>query len=422
MPEVNTLSDREREILQLVATGLTNREIAQSLTISPNTVKVHLSNIFEKINVSSRTEATMYGIEHGIVDVPGSEGNLTQAGSLNMVQKLPWGYMAIVLAVVLLVAVGGNLLFPPATPTPNALQGVPDRWQELAPMPEPKAGMAAAAYDGNIYAIAGEGMEGVSGSVFRYITPDDRWEQLREKPTPVTDVEGVLIGEKIYVPGGKLVDGGVTDILEIYDPRADTWQAGARLPQALSAYAMADFEGRLYLFGGWDGEQALDTVYIYDPDADTWDEGTAMPTARWGAGAAALADKVVVVGGVNEGGALQEAGAYFPSRDRSGEMPWERFENLPEPRYEFGMASVYDSIYLIGGEFENESPEASSGLVIGEEGWVDLPTNQDFIGRSIEMVSLGGQLVMIDSSITDGENQVRRYQAFYYSIYIPIVQ
>ena len=73
MPNNNTLSSREEEILQLVATGLTNREIAQKLTISPNTVKVHLSNIYEKINVASRTEATLYGIEHGIVDVPGGE-------------------------------------------------------------------------------------------------------------------------------------------------------------------------------------------------------------------------------------------------------------------------------------------------------------------------------------------------------------
>src|SRR6056297_1592563 len=78
MPEENLLSHREEEILQLVATGLTNREIAQELTISPNTVKVHMSNIFSKINVSSRTEATLYGIEHGIVDVPGGESSSPQ--------------------------------------------------------------------------------------------------------------------------------------------------------------------------------------------------------------------------------------------------------------------------------------------------------------------------------------------------------
>ncbi|HWQ13319.1 MAG TPA: response regulator transcription factor, partial [Roseiflexaceae bacterium] len=63
------ISEREREILRLVAMGATNQQIAQRLDISVNTVKVHLRNIFGKIGVASRTEATVYAIRQGLVVV-----------------------------------------------------------------------------------------------------------------------------------------------------------------------------------------------------------------------------------------------------------------------------------------------------------------------------------------------------------------
>jgi len=76
MTDETELSEREIEIIRLVATGASNKEIANSLTISPNTVKVHLRNIFGKLGVLSRTEATMTAIRLGLVDSPGAE-NLT---------------------------------------------------------------------------------------------------------------------------------------------------------------------------------------------------------------------------------------------------------------------------------------------------------------------------------------------------------
>ena len=61
------LTGREAQVLQLVAAGKTNRQIAEALVISEKTVARHISNIFLKINVSSRSAATGYAYQHGLV-------------------------------------------------------------------------------------------------------------------------------------------------------------------------------------------------------------------------------------------------------------------------------------------------------------------------------------------------------------------
>lgn len=62
------LSDREKEIVQLVAQGFRNKEIGEKLFISEQTVKNHLHNIFDKLGVSDRLELALYAIHHRITD------------------------------------------------------------------------------------------------------------------------------------------------------------------------------------------------------------------------------------------------------------------------------------------------------------------------------------------------------------------
>ena len=61
------LTEREVEVLRLVATGMSNSSIASALTLSQKTVSRHLSNIFAKLGVSSRTAAAAFAFEHHLL-------------------------------------------------------------------------------------------------------------------------------------------------------------------------------------------------------------------------------------------------------------------------------------------------------------------------------------------------------------------
>jgi len=72
-PESAELTERETEVLRLLARGLSNKQIAQALVIGEKTVKTHVSNILSKLNVSSRTQAALYAARVGLVSALGEE-------------------------------------------------------------------------------------------------------------------------------------------------------------------------------------------------------------------------------------------------------------------------------------------------------------------------------------------------------------
>ncbi|MEV6649480.1 response regulator transcription factor [Streptomyces sp. NPDC051219] len=64
----STLTEREREVLGLIADGRSNREIARALVLSEKTVKTHVSNILMKLDLSDRTQAALWAVRHGVTD------------------------------------------------------------------------------------------------------------------------------------------------------------------------------------------------------------------------------------------------------------------------------------------------------------------------------------------------------------------
>jgi DNA-binding NarL/FixJ family response regulator len=66
--EVDALTSREMEVLEKVADGSTNKEIAVALYITENTVKIHLRNILDKLHVANRVQAAVYAVRRGMLD------------------------------------------------------------------------------------------------------------------------------------------------------------------------------------------------------------------------------------------------------------------------------------------------------------------------------------------------------------------
>ena len=68
-PIVDSLTEREVEVLRLVAQGHSNQEIAEALTISEATVRTHVSNILSKLHLASRTQAALYALREGLASL-----------------------------------------------------------------------------------------------------------------------------------------------------------------------------------------------------------------------------------------------------------------------------------------------------------------------------------------------------------------
>lgn len=380
MNERPALSEREMEILRLVATGATNHEIARQLVISVNTVKVHLRNIFEKLGVTSRTEATMVAVREGWVRVPGQQepipDEIDQAGAedealpaaalpstfpvLPEVERWPQVSMgkraslllALAAAVMLLIfpsllesRANGERRDPIRDVLPTKTTGLSvTRWHTRAQMPTPRTHLAVASVGNLIYAIGGVGGQGVVDRVEVYDPQADTWTSRRAKPTPVGFVSAAVLDDKIYVPGGIIGESKVSAVLEVYDPTHNTWQQGAQLPRALASYGLAAYDGRLYLFGGWDGQSYVASIYRYDPSVDRWEELPAMEQPRGLLGVAVLQNRIYLVGGYDGSAELNAVDSYEPA---SGN--WTSLAPLSMRRSGLAVIAVRDFLYAIGG-------------------------------------------------------------------------
>lgn len=438
------LSDRERQILALLATGATNKEIAQSLYISPNTVKVHLRNIFGKIGVSSRTEAAMYAVKLGMVNpvdaappqapvsipqepllpqqtqAPLTESTETPAARGIPQQKTRRNWFALsgwLLTLILLITFGAVTLAnrtPEITPTedqfiPSAAQMDVQRWQTHANLLTPRQNFALIAYGGQLYALGGQNNQTTLTAAETYLPQQDEWQSIAALPIPVSHTQAAVLNGSIYLPGGLLPSAQPTTTLQVYTPAENAWHTAQPLPQAISGYALTAFEGKLYLFGGTDGQKTLNLALRYTPE-DGWQPLPNMPTARAGAYAVNVSNRIYIIGGQTNTNTPATIEIFNPNEP---ETPWQTALPLPESQGNLiGAAALADMVYIF-----NQVPGSNSLQILlytPQNARWQITTETAAFTALPTLTPLGVYVYFCSS------NQTLSYQAIF-SIAIPLV-
>ncbi len=338
---------------------------------------------------------------------------------------------AVLLVVVIslgLVLLSSNANFGQVTPTPSQPgtgQVVsPARWQTTLALPEARSALAAVTFESSLYLFGGVTSSGTTPSNLRFNMASNAWEELAAKPTPVSEAQAAVLGEMIYIPGGRLENSQPGSILEAYSPRQNRWEQLAPLPVALSGYALASFEGDLYLFGGWDGLYYTDTVYTYDPDTNQWQTRGRMQSARGFSAALTLEGRIYLVGGFDGQNALSSVQVYYPSRERAGSPAWEERAPLPEGRYAMGAASLANMIYILGGESEIKT---EGGLLPIQyypltNQWIRFERAPQVTGSMLALLALDTRLHVIGGQTSAGLSAAHQVYQAIYTISLPSIQ
>jgi len=233
-----------------------------------------------------------------------------------------------------------------------------------------------------------------------------------KKPLPAADISAALLDGKIFVPGGRLTSGELTNALEVYDPQSDTWERKADLPYPVSAYALGVGGGSLYLFGGWDGNQVLDSVLRYDPRADAWTKAGSLPGAREAMASALVGDTFYVFGGTNGRKALDSVW----STALVGELTWRVEGKTPFKCARCSGAALNDFIFAVSDNtIWQFNPKDGSWLSDAGMPVKNPRTDQSLAGYGNALFILGGKDA--DGSLSA---ELISYQAIY-TLIIPFL-
>jgi DNA-binding CsgD family transcriptional regulator len=360
------LTERELEIVRLAGTGLGNKEIAAQLSLSPNTVKVHLRNIFTKLEARSRTEMTMIAVRNGwiVLDTPASALSSTTPGNIQDTVKAPSDTSAAPAAtdettvtpsapVAIEVTASSPTVssITPVAPNPQPLPHLA-MWQRVALIVALVIGVALLI----LTLPASQSNASTSNDPLR-ISPaqprtglllkdeNTRWHMRTPLPAARARSAATTIGDMIYVIGGEVNQAVSGDVL-VYEPISNTWVTlQTPKPTPVANTPAAVIGSHIYIAGGTT-QDGGSTSALEELDTSTgkWQTLAALNQPVAGHGFAALGNALYLFGGATDKGITSASERYDVATNT-----WHNIAPMPTPRTLSAAATYDDRIFVVGG-------------------------------------------------------------------------
>jgi N-acetylneuraminic acid mutarotase len=218
-------------------------------------------------------------------------------------------------------------------------------WVDAAPWPTPSAYPCGAAANGKLYIVGGpSGADRRVSVVECYDPASNSWRRLSDLPGPRSHSVAVAKGDSIYVLGGfgRLDEsdtgprGMDLDDVAIFNTRTERWSKGPKLPKPMHGMSAAVVNGSIHVFGG-----LTEQVQHWKLDGDSWIRRAELPFDVVKMAAGAVGNRAVIIGG---GENQSESAIYDPAMDK-----WTVGPKTSVPRFLSQAVGVGESLFALGG-------------------------------------------------------------------------
>lgn len=397
-----SLSQRELDVLRELVGGASNKEIGNNLSISANTVKVHLRNLFTKLGASSRTEAVVIAMKWGILDggevplsielleeiveketesVQESEEIEFDQGKEFIAQEefLPEEEIDPIVAAnssaesftptSAIIEPTHNYSIPMLKTAPVVISSRPrtNQWKLLA------VGLGGIVMILTAFLMWDwrNGIDGKSMTTTPFVTErwgDTGWSTTFPSTRPSAGFALVAIGPTLYQLSGE-VGGKISAESFTYQPSKNLWQPITSKPTAVTDAGAAVLVGQIFMPGGRlkDGLPTA-SLEVYSPTNNAWRSASALPHPIAGATTLAYGEQLYLFGGWDGTHYLNTAYLYDPSSDN-----WRPLPPMQHARSHAAGGVIGQSLYVVGGYDGNADLPFCEQFDPNTESWQACP-------------------------------------------------